>query len=110
MTKTLFRSCNDVDTLAKLHAEPLKALMAEFGGWPVVEGAKWNAEKFETWEESNAAVAASTGVDSVFMLTIDVDMKDTTRKMLAVSSIRIVFGGRDSDPTAVPGGFHRLPP
>lgn len=84
MTKTLYRSCNDLETLSRLTLEPLKSLIAELGGWPVVEGTKWNAGKYETWEESNAAIAASTGVDSIFGLAIDVDMKDTTRRMLAV--------------------------
>lgn len=50
MSKKLFRSCMDLDSIEKRGVEPLKILIDELGGWPVVEGDSWN-ESASSWED-----------------------------------------------------------
>ena len=37
----------DTDRLEVIGLKPLRDLLKEFGGWPVVEGATWNEDEFD---------------------------------------------------------------
>ena len=37
----------DTDRLEVIGLDPLRDLLKEFGGWPVVEGAEWNEDAFD---------------------------------------------------------------
>lgn len=50
MSKKLFRSCMDLDSIGKRGIEPLKIVIDELGGWPVVEGDSWS-ESTSYWDD-----------------------------------------------------------
>ena len=41
MARALFRSCMDTDNIERLGLEPIKDILRELGGWPVLEGPTW---------------------------------------------------------------------
>ena len=42
-----YKSCMDLDRLEEIGLKPLKDLLEKFGGWPVVEGDKWDENSFD---------------------------------------------------------------
>jgi len=45
--KMLYRSCMNTDTIERRGEVPLLTLLSELGGWPVLEGDKWNSSAFD---------------------------------------------------------------
>ena len=45
-TRAQYKACMDLDRLEEKGLEPLKEMLARFGGWPVVEGDQWDEEAF----------------------------------------------------------------
>ena len=46
MARNVYKACMDLDQIEEAGLEPLKQMLREMGGWPVLEGDSWNAEKF----------------------------------------------------------------
>lgn len=42
MAKDVYKSCMDKDRIEDLGVEPLKGILKELGGWPVLEGTSWS--------------------------------------------------------------------
>ncbi|XP_050064129.1 neprilysin-2-like isoform X3 [Aphis gossypii] len=51
MAKLLFKSCMDKEKIEKDGLKPIKKMLKNLGGWPVLEAEKWNDEEF-TWKDS----------------------------------------------------------
>ncbi|KAB7507712.1 Endothelin-converting enzyme 1 [Armadillidium nasatum] len=50
IAKTLYKGCMDEEKIESLGVTPLKTLLSQLGGWPVLEGEAWNEEAFD-WVE-----------------------------------------------------------
>lgn len=48
--KSLYKSCMNAEILEQRNLEPLHRLLRALGGWPVLDGDKWDASKFD-WLE-----------------------------------------------------------
>ena len=46
MAKDVYKSCMDKDRIEELGVEPLKGILRELGGWPVLEGSNWNGDGY----------------------------------------------------------------
>ncbi|KFM76718.1 Membrane metallo-endopeptidase-like 1, partial [Stegodyphus mimosarum] len=47
MIKGMYDSCLDLKSIEKSGSEPLKKALKDLGGWPVVEGEKWDEASFD---------------------------------------------------------------
>ena len=47
MAKAQYQSCMDTDRLELIGLKPLRDLLTEFGGWPVVDGDAWDEDGFD---------------------------------------------------------------
>ena len=47
MAKAQYQSCMDTERLELIGLKPLRDLLTEFGGWPVVDGDAWDEEGFD---------------------------------------------------------------
>ncbi|XP_035209108.1 membrane metallo-endopeptidase-like 1, partial [Stegodyphus dumicola] len=47
MIKGIYQSCMDSESLNKAGSEPLKKVLKDLGGWPVIEGDNWNPQSFD---------------------------------------------------------------
>jgi len=45
------RSCMDKEGIERMGVEPLKHILRHLGGWPALEGDKWQAEEGYVWYE-----------------------------------------------------------
>ena len=59
MAKAQYKSCMDTDRLEVIGLKPLRDLLTEFGGWPVVDGDTWDEDKFD-WLVVPVTVVSST--------------------------------------------------
>ena len=80
--KTFFKSCMDVDAQDKLGMAPLKDILAKVGGWPVVEGEKWDGEDFNVWDQSVEFNKLGYSSDIFAEIFIYSDAKNNTNRVL----------------------------
>ena len=82
MAKVFYKSCMDQDRLDELGLEPIKDIVSQVGGWPVVEGDAWKGEKFDVWKQS--AKVYHMGYSSNYIATVDVatDAKNNSHRVL----------------------------
>lgn len=69
IAKKYYAECMNTDLVEKRGLDPLKQLIANFGGWPVVEGTKWKSTL--NWTDLTHEFIKS-GVRSGFLVEIDV--------------------------------------
>ena len=50
LVKQFYDSCMNTDILEEKGLKPLQDLLSKLGGWPVVEGNKWNDEDFKWYK------------------------------------------------------------
>ena len=50
LVKKFYDSCMNTDLLEEKGLKPLKDLITKLGGWPVVEGNKWNDQDFRWYK------------------------------------------------------------
>ncbi|XP_026683285.1 neprilysin-2-like [Diaphorina citri] len=51
LVKNLYKACMNVKNIEILGLEPMKRMLQDLGGWPVLEGQNWNEETF-SWKDS----------------------------------------------------------
>jgi hypothetical protein len=63
----------------------MKKVIESLGGWPVIEGKNW-ADNVWFWQKLTLQLELlGFSSNQVFAVTIDVDMKNSSRKLLYVS-------------------------
>ena len=72
----------DQDKLDEIGLEPIKDIVSQAGGWPVVEGDAWKGEKFDVWKQS--VKVYHMGYSSNYIATVDVatDAKNNSHRVL----------------------------
>ncbi len=51
MARDVYKSCMDKDQIEMMGVRPLKDILKQFGGWPVLEGDSWNDEGYIWYEQ-----------------------------------------------------------
>ena len=46
MARNVYKACMDLDKIEATGLGPLKDMLKEMGGWPVLEGEAWDEESF----------------------------------------------------------------
>lgn len=65
--------------------KPLTEIHTELGGWPCVEGDKWNANSTWNWQSGNRDLLnTGFGHAYLFVISIDTDMRNSSRKRIVV--------------------------
>lgn len=73
------------DKIEKQGLGPIKEMLKSLGGWPVLEGDKWNEGEF-TWKDSVYKFrTAGYSVDYFIDFSISTDLKNTTTRAIDVS-------------------------
>ena len=74
LVKQLYDSCMNTDLLEEKGLKPLQDLIMKLGGWPVVEGDKWNDKEFR-WYELAQKSREEGILKSFYIVGIDIDLK-----------------------------------
>ena len=65
--------------------KPIQSIIESLGGWPVVEGKNW-ADNVWFWQKILLKLELlGFGARQIYASSIDVDMKNSSRKVLYVS-------------------------
>ena len=81
--RNYYHSCMNKETIEKNSFNELKEMVTKIGGWPVLEGEKWNGTNFK-WHELSIK-ASDEGMDANFIsIAIITDRNDTTKRIIDI--------------------------
>ena len=46
MARNVYKACMDLEKIEEVGLDPLKTMLKQMGGWPVLEGKAWNEDSF----------------------------------------------------------------
>jgi len=103
MARNVYKACMDVDKIEEIGLDPLKKMLVELGGWPVLEE-NWDDEKF-SWQETVYALRkAGYSTDYLIDFSIGTDSKNSSWRLididqasLGMSREYLVKGMEDED-------------
>lgn len=73
------------EKIEKVGLGPIKEMLKSLGGWPVLEGEKWDDAGF-TWKDSVYKFrVAGYSVDYFIDFSVSTDLKNTTMRAIDVS-------------------------
>lgn len=91
--KFLYKSCMNSEILEKRKLEPLYELLESLGGWPVLDGDKWNASKFN-WLELAAKLRLYNN-DVFIMQWVGPDIKNSDENIIQFDQNSLGLPTRD---------------
>ncbi|KAH8310551.1 hypothetical protein KR044_001900, partial [Drosophila immigrans] len=99
-----YKACMNKTRIQSLGATPIASIAKSLGGWPLIEGDKWNEDNTWTWQEQVKKFrTAGFSMDYIIDFSIFVDLKNTTKRImdldqsaLALSREYLVKGLNDS--------------
>jgi neprilysin len=73
------------DLIEKQGLKPMKNVIESLGGWPMIEGKNWASNSW-FWQKITLKLELlGFSTNQVFAVSIDVDMKNSSRRILYVS-------------------------
>ncbi|XP_069975809.1 neprilysin-2-like isoform X2 [Penaeus vannamei] len=84
MVKNLYKSCMDTDRINERGLNPLKEILTQMGGWPVVEGSSWDSSAFD-WH-TNVYINRKLGysLDYIFDFSVTTNIKNSTWRIIDI--------------------------
>ncbi|XP_016949665.1 neprilysin-21-like [Drosophila biarmipes] len=89
--KFFFESCLRNVERSSTYTEKMKALIAEFGTMPVLEGSSWKEEDFD-WLETTAGIAHQYGISSLLKVQVNKDYANNLRNCIYIEPQRFPLG------------------
>ncbi|CAL4061047.1 unnamed protein product, partial [Meganyctiphanes norvegica] len=99
--KTFYANCMDTDRIEERGIAPLHKILAELGGWPVVEGDDWDPTGFDWMKSILKNKELGYSEDVLFEITVFPDLKNSTWNIIRMSQPKLPIS-RD----AFIKGFH----
>lgn len=78
MIKQMHTTCMDIKTTEKSGSEPLEKVLQSLGGWPVVEGDKWNESSFDWIDTLISFRKQGYSHDILMDLSVSADLRNNT--------------------------------
>jgi membrane metallo-endopeptidase-like protein 1 len=82
MARSVYMSCMDKERIEQLGTEPLKNILLELGGWPVMLGAGWSEAGYIWYEQVYRFRSMGYSVDYFFDFSVTTDLKNSSRRIL----------------------------
>merc|ERR1711971_369474 len=81
MAKVFYKSCMDQEKLDEIGVEPVRKIISQLGGWPVVDG--WNdSDTYNVWEQSVKQYHMGFSSDNIASFYISADAKNNSYRVL----------------------------
>lgn len=88
LAKVLYKSCMNKSEIERRGVEPILNILQELGGWPVLDGDKWNEKDF-TWVQSVYKFRkVGYSVDYFLDFSIGIDLKNSTIRKIDVRFLK----------------------
>ncbi|XP_068152406.1 neprilysin-2 isoform X1 [Drosophila tropicalis] len=79
----LYKACMNKTLIESLGPEPVTKLAQSLGGWPLIVGDSWNADKTWTWQEQVKKFRkAGLSMDYIIDFSIGVDLQNSTKRLI----------------------------
>ncbi|XP_023343223.1 neprilysin-2 isoform X2 [Eurytemora carolleeae] len=82
--RNYYNSCMDQDRIEKSGKKTLLKLVDKLGGWPVLEGDKWEKKKFSWHEFDVRAHRMGLVVGSILMFKVDTDYDNSSLRIFEI--------------------------
>jgi len=83
--RSLYQSCMDKENIEKNSLVELQSLIEQLGGWPVLQGAEWQAgEDWKWWNLSMKASELGYSSDRMISIGVGTDSADSSLRRLEV--------------------------
>ncbi|KAL1452805.1 hypothetical protein WDU94_007000 [Cyamophila willieti] len=80
--KNLYKACMNVKNIETIGLDPMKKMLQDLGGWPVLEGENWNEETF-SWKDSVYKFHEhGYSVDYFIDFSIVINVKNNTERII----------------------------
>ena len=84
MARDVYKACMDLDQIEKVGLEPLKQMLKEMGGWPVLEGSSWDESQFSWIETVYTFRAHGYSTDYLIDFSIVTDSKNSSWRVIDI--------------------------
>lgn len=85
LTKQLYQACMNKTLIEADGLTTIKEILRELGGWPVLEGEKWNEGDFDWRQSVYKFRRAGYSVDYFIDFSVGIDLKNSTKRIIDVS-------------------------
>jgi len=82
MAKSVFQSCMDTEKIETVGLTNLHAMLRKLGGWPLLEGDKWNQEGYKWYEMIYKFREEGYSVDYLVDFSVTTDLKNSSWRIL----------------------------
>lgn len=82
MSKSVFQSCMNTDLIEELGLNPLKSILKNLGGWPVLQGDSWANQDFKWYEMTYKFRKQGYSVDYMVDFSVTTDLKNSSYRVL----------------------------
>ncbi len=85
-----FKACMNDEKREELGVQPLLDKLQEFGGWPVIDGEKWNPNgTFKWWEWNYKLNDAGFGINALISFSMGADDKNASYNVIGFDQVSI---------------------
>ncbi|RWS25636.1 membrane metallo-endopeptidase-like 1 [Leptotrombidium deliense] len=87
--RNMYKSCMNLNEIEKAGNKPLSDLLQSFGGWPTIEGSKWNESAFDWLDTLIKFRHTGFSHDLLMDLSVTPDFRNNTRHVIDVRTITV---------------------
>lgn len=80
----LYKSCMNQGSREAVGLGPMMSILNKIGGWPIVTK-NWSSAGYN-WEAAYTYLRSRLGLNYIISMYVDIDSKDTSRRIIYVSS------------------------
>jgi len=84
MARNVYKACMDEDKIEEIGLQPLKDMLKDMGGWPVLEGGAWEEEKFNWLETVYTFRSHGYSTDYLIDFSIVTDSKNSSWRVIDI--------------------------
>lgn len=95
LVKKLYQSCLNKTRVEERGLEPLKEILAGFGGWPVVVGDNWDESSFVWYEMIYKFRKVGYSIDYFVDFSVTTDLKNSTTRIIDLDQATLGMPGRE---------------
>ncbi|RWS24715.1 membrane metallo-endopeptidase-like protein 1-like protein, partial [Leptotrombidium deliense] len=89
--RVIYKQCNDEQAIEKIDDTILKKILKQLGGWPVVEGDKWNEAEFDWINVTYKLRDLGYSFDHFISAGVGVDYRKTEDYILSVGEASLLL-------------------
>ena len=89
MVKSVYQSCMNTELIEARGLEPVLAILAKLGGWPLLEGPKWKTEGFKWYQQIYKLRQEGFSTDYFYHFSVSTDLKNSSWRTLELGEANL---------------------